>query len=1359
MDDEAPSDFRLEDDMGNRIGNIEVIEGREKVLGFLKAADIDTVDTNIRYIVGGDRFLIEEMGMDSNIYELKATDLIDYEGDDVVGGTLMIEITVSDGENNSVVELLTVSVLDVDDESPLMLRLLDDVGDRVGDIEVVEGVEKVLGFLTADDEDTAGTLLSYSVDNDKFVIEERGTGMGIFVLKATAAVDYEASEVVGGTVVIQITVDDGTNETVVESLTVTISDVYNESPRDISLLGSTGEELGDIVVEEETIEVLGTLAAVDGDAIDEAFIYTTGDTRFIIEETTVGSGVYELKATEGLDYEGVGVVGGTTMVEVTVSDGVNDAVVESLTITVGDVDDESPMMLRLMVGGVELENIEVDERSMGVLGTLTADDADTANANISYSVNDVRFAIEERGAGTGIFELKGTDLLDYEGERVDNGTTIVEVTMNDGAGNVGMEELTITVNDINDESPSNLRLVDDVGDDLLDIEVDEGSVVVLGTLTAEDADTISENLVYTIEDMRFMIEETGIDTGIYVLKTRASLDYEDLVKVSEDGTTIAQVTVSDGVVEHNYVGSFNISLRDVNDNIPEITVENLVSTLIDESLTGATVIGTVSVRDDDRTARNKTIVYRTDNSNFSIDDATGEIHFSVFEISGSDLEVSTTITASDGENMDTIEVTVTIDNTDDSQDAKISAQTFSVAENSQALSQGVLATTGGVLSYSVAVDADFQIDSSTGILRFKTVPDYEVLVEKEYSVVVTVVSGTTNDSALITIIIEDENDNAPTLLRLLDGDGNEVQDLAVVEGNVVVLGTLMADDADTVGELVYRVDNDRFEIEETGVDTGVYELVATRAVDYEGVEVSLGTMVIEVTVSDGVNDAVVESLTITVGDVDDESPMMLRLLDDVGMELQDIEVEEGVVGVLGTLTAEDVDTAGSDLSYMIEENDYFAIEEVTHNLVTYNVLRVKGAFDYEAIEEVDRIRSLGITVSDAGSNLVVEFLEVTVMDVDDESPMGIGLFVLNGDGTKTELQNIMAEEEGEKVLGTLTAEDADTADEGLSYVIADDRFTIEETSVNSGIYVLKSTLLLNYESGVVNETVVLAITVSDGVNAETVEELTITVIDKGTIVDERIEIISSVFNAIDGGEGFDVLVFNGEIDLELGMVADDLLLNIEEIDLTETGDNSLSLDLEELKAIGGRYLYITGDSGDELITTDTWEAMGIEERNGKSYRIYEQEEAGETYQLLVDSEVNSLGASFNEMILIRDANIVVGIDGGLGFDVLVFDGMGIDLDLTMIADDLLNGIESVDLTGMGDNSLTINALELNALGGLVEGGKTKLIVEGDRGDAISTSDSWTANSTVDYNGETYNLYEQVNYQLLIDTDIDLTGIM
>ncbi len=52
------------------------------------------------------------------------------------------------------------------------------------------------------------------------------------------------------------------------------------------------------------------------------------------------------------------------------------------------------------------------------------------------------------------------------------------------------------------------------------------------------------------------------------------------------------------------------------------------------------------------------------------------------------------------------------------------------------------------------------------------------------------------------------------------------------------------------------------------------------------------------------------------------------------------------------------------------------------------------------------------------------------------------------------------------------------------------------------------------------------------------------------------------------------------------------------------------------------------------------------------------------------------------------------IVGGNGTDTLRLDGSGLTLDLTSVRDNRLQGIEVIDLTGSGNNTLTLTAREV-----------------------------------------------------------------
>jgi hypothetical protein len=114
-------------------------------------------------------------------------------------------------------------------------------------------------------------------------------------------------------------------------------------------------------------------------------------------------------------------------------------------------------------------------------------------------------------------------------------------------------------------------------------------------------------------------------------------------------------------------------------------------------------------------------------------------------------------------------------------------------------------------------------------------------------------------------------------------------------------------------------------------------------------------------------------------------------------------------------------------------------------------------------------------------------------------------------------------------------------------------------------------------------------------------------------------------------------------------------------------------------------------------------------------------------------------------------------DGGNGTDTLRLDGAGLTLDLTTLADNRTRSIEQIDITGTGDNSLTLSVLDvLN-----ISDESNELLVKGDAGDTAMIGAGWTkattggsngdGTSTID--GQTYQIYAAAQASLLVDTDV------
>ena len=113
------------------------------------------------------------------------------------------------------------------------------------------------------------------------------------------------------------------------------------------------------------------------------------------------------------------------------------------------------------------------------------------------------------------------------------------------------------------------------------------------------------------------------------------------------------------------------------------------------------------------------------------------------------------------------------------------------------------------------------------------------------------------------------------------------------------------------------------------------------------------------------------------------------------------------------------------------------------------------------------------------------------------------------------------------------------------------------------------------------------------------------------------------------------------------------------------------------------------------------------------------------------------------------------IDGGAGTDTLQVRGAGVLLDLTLIGNGKVTGIERIDITGTGDNSLTLNLQDV------LDSSDTsnQLLVTGNAGDTVTSSgQGWTLGTPTTIDGVIFNSYAIGAATLLVDTDIDQTAI-
>ncbi|MFG6413489.1 VCBS domain-containing protein [Roseateles sp. DC23W] len=252
----------------------------------------------------------------------------------------------------------------------------------------------------------------------------------------------------------------------------------------------------------------------------------------------------------------------------------------------------------------------------------------------------------------------------------------------------------------------------------------------------------------------------------------------------------------------------------------------------------------------------------------------------------------------------------------------------------------------------------------------------------------------------------------------------------------------------------------------------------------------------------------------------------------------------------------------------------------------------------------------------------------------------------------------------------------------------------------------------------------------------------------------------------DGGDGTDTLRVS--TNLNLNNVAGNTVTDIEVIDLVAgAGNFTLTATAANVAALNSSAnVRIEGDAGDSVALLGNW-AQGATAGGYTSYTLGGQTltiaaavvvaitytgtalanamtagAGNQTLNALAGNDVLDGGAG-NDMLLggagddllVYDADDAV-VSGGVGSDTLQLQGTSRTLDLTEIANNVVTGIEKIDITGNGNNTLVANPDDIQALSDETD----TLIVTGDVGDSVRLAGNWEARGSQLLAGVTYNKF-------------------
>jgi Ca2+-binding RTX toxin-like protein len=229
-------------------------------------------------------------------------------------------------------------------------------------------------------------------------------------------------------------------------------------------------------------------------------------------------------------------------------------------------------------------------------------------------------------------------------------------------------------------------------------------------------------------------------------------------------------------------------------------------------------------------------------------------------------------------------------------------------------------------------------------------------------------------------------------------------------------------------------------------------------------------------------------------------------------------------------------------------------------------------------------------------------------------------------------------------------------------------------------------------------------------------------------------------NTLAGGSGNDTLDGGAGADSLMGGLGNDTYVvdnakdkvsetstSVEEIDTVQSSINyTLGANLENLILTGASNIKGTGNLLDNSLTGNT----------GKNTLT------GNAGNDTLDGGlgIDVLSGGLGDDTLIYDSADSK-IDGGAGIDLLEITGSDIILDLSLIKAKAITGIEKLDLSGTGNNSLLANQTSLLKLTG---SSGHDLYVTGDVGDSVTVTQSmWTDMGVTDVEGVSFHQYIHV----------------
>ncbi|XP_062928870.1 protocadherin Fat 4-like isoform X6 [Mobula hypostoma] len=1243
-----------------------VVLAEEEPIGTVVATTSNDFSATEFEIVGGNSYF----GIENETGIIKTIVDIDFESS--IPKTFLLVIRATNATETGT-QTLTISITDVD-ESPLCTN---SAADLVVSISETNNTGETVHIFSASDPESKVlnySILSISTSGTLTLFEINNLG----VISTVSALDYESTRQLKRYDAV-VSVSDPAGNTCTDTVTIHITDVNDESP----VVSNCPSSPASVDEEAPALTQVVHLTATDNDDNDVlTFSFGTPVPQFQINGT--GNDAWIITSSL-LDYDDASTIN-SYQLNVIVTDTANNYAICDFIVSLNPVNEAPECEVQFAAGtgpAVTIPETSATDVSVYKLNASDPDGNDLFYTILSSSSTNTtaRFRVDNFG------QIYTTSALNFE-----NGDTIfyavVSVTENMTASLSCTSTVTITVTDVNDETPT----ISFCPSSTFNLNEETAAHTTLILLSASDNDNNDQSTFSFLgNESAFEIQQAG---NTATISNTLQLDYEDDSVVKFYTLSIVVTDLGGNIAMCN----LNISLNPINE-APECAA-NLISgqtvTIAENNDTGVSVYS-FSASDPDGDVLNYTILSTSTSGTltlFAIN--TVGVIYTVstldYEATGQLKLYDAVVSVSDPAG-ETCTGTVVIHITDVNDEAPI----ISGCPSSPLLVDEDVPVTTQVLQLSATDNDDndnFTFSFTTAVSDFRIIQagnvawivtnsllDYDdASAIKSYQLSV-IVSDLASNIAIcnLTVNLNPINEAPNCEAQFVAGTGPAVTIPETSALGISVYKLTASDpDEDTLHYTILSASSTnttaRFNVDNLG------QITTSTALNFENGDTLFYAVV-------SINDNATSGLgctgtvTITVTDVNDESPT----ISSCPLNTLILNEETAAGSTLITLSAADEDV--NDVlafSFAINETD-FEIHTAGHTAQITNTFKM----DYENTSAI-RFYTLNVVVTDSGGNYAICNLNVTLNPIN-EAPLCDANFEA-GSGPAVTIPETSA-------LGIsvykLTASDPD--EDTLHYTILSTSSTNTTARFNvDNLGQITTSTALNFENG---DTLFYAV-VSINDNATSglgcTGTVTITVTD---VNDESPTISSCPLNTLilneETAAGSTLITLSAVDDDVNDVLAFSFAINETDFEIHTAGHtaqitNTFKMDYENTSAIRFYTLnVVVTDSGGPAVTIPETSALGI-----SVYKLTASDPDEDTlhYTILSTSSTNTT-ARFNVDNLGQiTTSTALNFENG---DTLFYAVVSINDNATSGLG--CTGTVTITVTDVNDESPTISSCPLNTL--------------------------------------------------------------